>query len=199
MRSFSEPYVIEMLPRDVPAVKNKTTKPADHQEAPGQAGAGTATPDRRGLRKEHARDRLASSEVAVRLLGSGGLRLLAWTALLGLVLSLAFAAEALASRRPTSIERKAITSVAARVPHAGGGRVHVSGIRVSTVGPWALAELTIDVDGYPDTAVDILHKVHGKWRNASFGSDPDVCVMPRTDRQNLGFGASEQCGKQGRT
>jgi hypothetical protein len=129
----------------------------------------------------------------VRLFGSGGLRLLVWIALVGLLLSLAFAAEAFGWRRPTSIERKAITSVAARVPHAGGSRVHVSRIRVSTVGPWASAGLTIDVDGYPDTAVDILHKVHGKWRNASTGTSGEWCVMPRRDQRNLGFPSSYPC------
>jgi hypothetical protein len=60
-----------------------------------------------------------------------------------------FVAAAFGWRRPTNSERKAITSVAARVPHAGGSRVRVRGIRVSIVGPWASAGLTIDVDGYP--------------------------------------------------
>jgi len=128
--------------------------------------------------------------------GSGGLRRLAWSAVLSFVLSLAFVAGAFGWRRPTNSERKAITSVAAHVPHAGGSRVHVSGIRVSTVGPWASAGLTIDVDGYPDTATDILHKVHGTWRNASSGTAGEWCVMPRRDRRNLGFPSSYQCGKQ---
>ena len=127
---------------------------------------------------------------------SGGLRRLAWSALLGLVLSLAFVAVALGWRRPTNSERKAISSVAARVPHAGGSRLRVSGIRVSTVGPWASAGLTIVVDGYSDTATDVLHKVHGRWRNASWGTSAEWCVMPRRDQRNLGFPASYPCGKQ---
>ena len=185
-----------MLPQHAPAVTNNTTRLADDEEPLRQAGARTPTPDRRRLRNEHARSRLAISDAAMRLFGSGGLRRLVWTALVGLLLSLAFVAEAFGWRRPTSIEREAITAVAARVPHAGGSRVRVSGIRVSTVGPWASAGLTIDVDGYPDTAVDILHKVHGKWRNASWGTSGEWCVMPRRDQRNLGFPSSYPCGKQ---
>jgi hypothetical protein len=170
--------------------------PADQEEPLRQAGVRPQTAPRRGPRREHPRSGLGVSVAGVRVFGSGGLRLLVWTALVGLLLSLAFAAEAFGSRRPTNSECKAITSVAARVPHAGGSRVHVSGIRVSTVGPWASAGLTVDVDGYPDTATDILHKVHGKWRNASWGTSAEWCVMPRRDQRNLGFPSSYPCGKQ---
>lgn len=124
-------------------------------------------------------------------------RLVVWAALVVLALSLAFTAEAFGWRQPTRGEREAITSVAARVPHAGGSRVRVSRIRVSTVGPWASASLTIEVDGYPDDAVDILHKVHGKWRNASWGTSGEWCVMPRRDQRNLDFDTSYPCGQSG--
>lgn len=192
----TEPYVIEMLSQRALSVRHNARRSAEREESLRQAGARTPTPDRRRLRQEHARGRLAVSEAAARLFGPGGLRLVVWTAMVGLLLSLVFVADAFGWRRPTRIERKAITSVAARVPHAGGSRVHVSGIRVSTVGPWASARLTIDVDGYPDTAVDVLHKVHGTWRNASSGTSGEWCVMPRWDQRNLGFPSSYPCGKQ---
>jgi|ERR1019366_7367502 hypothetical protein len=138
----------------------------------------------------------AICDARARRCGSGGLRRLAWSALLSLVLSLAFVAAAFGWRRPTNSERKAITSVAADVPHAGGSRVHVNSIRVSTVGPWASATLRIYVDAQPDFATDILHRVHGKWRNASSGTSAEWCVMPRRDQRNLGFPSSYPCGKQ---
>jgi hypothetical protein len=99
------------------------------------------------------------------------------------VLCLTVTASAMAWRRPTGGERKAIThaAISAAAPHK---KVHVSKIRLSTVGPWASAGVTI----YPlGLSTDILHKVHGKWILASNGTAGEWCVMPRKDQQNLGF------------
>jgi hypothetical protein len=114
------------------------------------------------------------------------------TALAGM-LCLTLSASALAWRRPTKSERRAITRVAAHAPHTGGSRVTVGNIRISTVGPWASAEVTIYVPS-PDNATDILHRVHGRWTNASVGTSGEQCVMPRADQQNLGFGDANPCG-----
>ena len=109
------------------------------------------------------------------------------------VLCLALTASAMAWRHPTRSERMAITRAASRTPHAGHSKVQVSGIRVSTVGPWASAELTIYVANSPDYATDILHKVHGKWISDGAGTSGEWCVMPRADVQNLGFPVSYRC------
>ncbi len=98
-------------------------------------------------------------------------------------------ASALASRAPTAAERRAITKVASHTPNAAPGKkVQVSRIRISTVGPWARATITIYFGNAPDTATDILHKVHGTWVNAGAGTAGEECVMPLKDRRNLGFG-----------
>ena len=110
-----------------------------------------------------------------------------------LVLCLSLTAAATASRKPTASERKAITAAARRAPHAGTGKVSVSRIRVSTVGPWASATLTLNVMGIDDNATDILHKVHGKWRSVSVGTAGEECVMPLKDRKNLGFQPGGLC------
>jgi hypothetical protein len=106
---------------------------------------------------------------------------------------LSMAAPALAWRPSSHTERLAISRAARLTPHAGNSTVKVSGIRVSTVGPWASAGLTIEIDNYPDYATDILHKVHGKWINVGAGTAGEWCVMPRKDIRNLGFSLSYQC------
>ena len=107
-----------------------------------------------------------------------------------IVLYLTFAASAMAWRPPTQSQRQAITRAAmsTATPHK---KVHVSNIRVSTVGPWASAGVTI----YPlGLSTDILHKVHRKWILASNGTAGEWCVMPRKDQRNLGFPAGALCG-----
>lgn len=108
------------------------------------------------------------------------------------VLSLLFAASAGAWRRPTGKERRAITRVARETPHAGSSKVYVSHIRISTVGPWASAEVKIFIQHSPDVAFDVLHKVRGSWRltKHSPGTAGEWCGigMPRKDMRNLGFG-----------
>jgi hypothetical protein len=111
------------------------------------------------------------------------------------VLSLVLAAVAMAWRRPTRAEKVAIARVAMMAPHAGRSAVHVSDIRVATVGPWASATVTIYFGKLADSAVDILHKVAGKWRNASLGTAGEWCVMPTADQRNLGFPTSYPCRK----
>jgi hypothetical protein len=101
---------------------------------------------------------------------------------------LTFTASAMAWRQPTASERQAITRAASRTPTAAPHpKVHVSNIRVSTVGPWASARITIYIGGGPDIATDILHKVRGKWINAGAGTAGEECVMPLKDRRNLGL------------
>ncbi|HEY3758821.1 MAG TPA: hypothetical protein VGL37_03620 [Solirubrobacteraceae bacterium] len=109
------------------------------------------------------------------------------------VLCLVLVASALAWRAPTRSEQQAITRVAERAPHAKRAHVHVSDIRVSTVGPWADATVTLYFGNAPDNATDILHRVHGKWINASLGTAGEWCVMPTKDQRNLGFSAGYPC------
>lgn len=103
-------------------------------------------------------------------------------------LCLTLTASAMAWRQPTRDERQAIAQAASRTPHTPADKkVHVSRIHVSTVGPWASAGITIYFGNTPDTAIDILHKVHGKWINVTAGTSGEECVMPSADRLNLGF------------
>ena len=51
--------------------------------------------------------------------------------------------------------------------------------------PWAT--ITLVVGGVGDAATDILHRVHGRWTNASVGTAGEECVMPPVDRRNLGL------------
>jgi len=111
------------------------------------------------------------------------------------VLCLTVTASAMAWRHPTGSERQAITNAASRTPHAGHSKVHVSRIRVSTVGPWASTTVAVYFGNVPDFATDILHKVHGKWINDGAGTSGEWCVMPRKDQRNLGFPAGALCGK----
>lgn len=126
--------------------------------------------------------------------GSSGVRSIcvALVALVALML-LAIACSAMAWQHPTAAERVAIKRVAKQAPHAGNERVHVSMIRVSSVGPWASAQVTIYFGHAPDNAVDILHQIHGKWTNASVGTAGEWCVMPPKDRRNLGFSSAYKC------
>jgi hypothetical protein len=110
------------------------------------------------------------------------------------VLFLSLTATAMAWRHPNPSERRAIAGVASRSAHAGHSKVSVSEIRVSTVGPWASATVTIYFGNSPDSATDILHKAHGKWVNASIGTAGEWCVMPIKDQRNLGFPSSYPCG-----
>lgn len=101
-------------------------------------------------------------------------------------------ASAMAWRVPTPTEKEAIARVATR--HAGNSTVHLSRVRVSTVGPWASATAAIYVGtAPPNYATYIFHKVHGRWTNAGAGTSGEWCVMPRQDQKNLGFPASCPC------
>jgi hypothetical protein len=114
-------------------------------------------------------------------------------ALLGVsALGLLFVARASAWRKPTPSERSAIVGVAKRTPHAGNSPIHVSNIRVSTVGPWASANITVYVGSnhVPDGAFEILRKQHGRWvlTKHSPGTAAVSCGigMPLKDQRNLG-------------
>jgi hypothetical protein len=122
-------------------------------------------------------------------------RKLAWgaLALASLVFLIVLVAPAGAWRRPSFSERRAVATAASRVSHAGGSNMHVSEIRLSTVGPWASATVTIYFGKLPDSAVDILHRVRGVWKNVGLGTAGEWCVMPPGDQRNLGFPSSYQC------
>jgi hypothetical protein len=111
--------------------------------------------------------------------------------LTAVVLCLTLASSAMAWRDPSQTERQAITHAAERTA-APNKKVDVSNIRVSSVGPWASAEVTI----YPlGSSTDILHNVRGRWTLASNGTSEEWCVMPRKDQRNLGFGVGSLCGR----
>jgi hypothetical protein len=104
--------------------------------------------------------------------------------------ALTVAASATASRAPTPGERAAIARAARGTPHAAGtGPVQVSDIRVSTVGPWATAQITVHVGHEPDSALDILRYLSGQWRltKRSPGTAAVSCGigMPLKDQRNL--------------
>jgi hypothetical protein len=125
--------------------------------------------------------------VASRTLASGALVLAALACLIVLV------TPAGAWRRPSFNERRAVATAASRVSHAGSSSVRVSDIRLSTIGPWASATVTIYFGTLPDNAVDILHRVRGVWKNVGLGTAGEWCVMPAGDQRNLGFPASYSC------
>lgn len=110
-----------------------------------------------------------------------------------IALCVVLSAPAVASRRPTQWERQAITRVGERTPHAGNSRVYVRNIRVSTIGPWASATLTIYFGEEPDNAIGIFHYKRGRWTIGSVGTSGEWCVMPAKDQRNLGFPASYPC------
>jgi hypothetical protein len=102
-------------------------------------------------------------------------------------------APALAWRRPNHTERAAIVAAARNTSHAGNSTVRVGEVRLSTVGPWAAATVTIFFDGEPDNATDILRKAHGRWKNVTVGTAGEWCAMPVADQRNLGFSAGYPC------
>ena len=111
---------------------------------------------------------------------------------LAVIASLLFASSSMAWRPPVGREARAITQAAKKTRTAYPNKtVHVSGIRVSTVGPWASATITIYIRRSPNSATDILHKVGRRWVNVDAGTSEEQCVMPVKDQRNLGF--SEGC------
>ena len=97
---------------------------------------------------------------------------------------------AAAGRPPTPSERLAITQ-AARRGLTDPSKLVVSDIRVSTVGPWAKAEIEIN----DNSGTDIFHEVSGQWIDAGGGTAGEWCVMPPEDQTNLGFQAGLLCAK----
>lgn len=111
---------------------------------------------------------------------------------LAVVALLLLASSSMAWRPPVRGEARAITRAARETPTAYPNKtVHVSRIRVSTVGPWAAATITIYIRHSPDSATDILQKVGGRWVSVGAGTSEEQCVMPVKDQRNLGF--SEGC------
>ena len=133
--------------------------------------------------------RRASGRTTRGALGGGRRRAGATAVVVVMVLCLTLTASAAAWRHPSATERRAIVRVGKRTPTAAPHTaVRVSFIRISTVGPWAAATVTITVANAPDTATLILHKLRGRWTNANVGTSGEECVMPLKDRRNLGFG-----------
>jgi hypothetical protein len=122
-------------------------------------------------------------------------RSLAWVVVpIVIALCLAVTAPAMAWRHPTPSGRSALIQAVLR--DAGSHKsIHVSQIRVSTVGPWASATVTFDVANSPGPSTVILHMVQGEWIVASHGTAGEWCVMPRKDQRNLGFPVGGVCGK----
>jgi len=77
----------------------------------------------------------------VRTMVGGG------TALAIVVIALAHASDALASRSPTARERSGITQTAVTTEGSPTQTVRVSAIRLSSVGPWATATVGIYLHG----------------------------------------------------
>jgi hypothetical protein len=93
-------------------------------------------------------------------------------------------------RRPIPSEKRAITRLAKRTPHAGTPtkKIHVSDIRVSTVGPWALASIALYFNQRPLLAYAFLHKIGHRW-HLSRGSGAGVSCgthMPDPVKEDLG-------------
>jgi hypothetical protein len=94
-------------------------------------------------------------------------------------------AAALAWRPPSAAETRAITKAAELTPHAGKSKVHVGQIHVSTAGPWASAGVAIYIDGYPDDAIAVLERTHGRWVEKGVGTSGEGCGMPKADQRSL--------------
>ena len=104
----------------------------------------------------------------------------------GLLIALAILpAVALAWRSPSAAEKRAITKAAELTPHAGKSKVRVGRIHVSTAGPWASAGVAIYIDGYPDDAIAVLERTHGRWVERSVGTSGEGCGMPKADQRSL--------------
>lgn len=109
-----------------------------------------------------------------------------------MLLYLALPTVAMAWRPPSKTERAAIVRAAQGSPRAVPEKpVHVSDIRVSTVGPWAAATVTLYFGNEPDSALDVLREVHGKWTLTAHspGTSMVQCGigMPHRDQRNLGL------------
>jgi hypothetical protein len=99
----------------------------------------------------------------------------------------------MAWRGPSRGERHAIVSAAQDAQRAEPTKpVHVSDIRISTVGPWASAAFTLYFGNEGDSALAMLRKVRGRWviTAHSPGTEGVQCGigMPHKDQRNLGLG-----------
>lgn len=106
-----------------------------------------------------------------------------------LLVGVVFASPAGAWRRPTASEKRAITRQAKHTPHHGSPKkkIHVSDIRVSTVGPWAIATIALYFNHRPLTAYAFLHKIGHRW-HLSRGSGTGVSCntgMPERVQEDL--------------
>lgn len=101
-----------------------------------------------------------------------------------------FPAPAGAWRRPTPREKRVLTRLAKRTPHAGSPKkkIHVSDIKVSTVGPWAIATISAFYNHRPLAAYAFFHKYGHRW-HLSRGSGAGVSCgtrMPDPVKTDLG-------------
>jgi hypothetical protein len=94
---------------------------------------------------------------------------------------------------PTQSERNQITRAAQSADGSDQQTVRVSGIRVSTVGPWATAAVAIYRRGsarVEQAEQDTFYKDHGSWIDTASASAPNI-AMPSADEKNLGLASSE--------
>lgn len=103
-----------------------------------------------------------------------------WAVVACCALSYALPSTALASRPPHGNERKAITRAAIATGGGGGGRfllVRVTGIRISTSGPWAKAIVTIFQRKFPRhpemSSEENFYRYDGRWLDTNNASTPE--------------------------
>lgn len=121
---------------------------------------------------------------AVRTIVGGG------TATAIMVVALAHASDALASRTPTARERSGITQTAVMTEGSPTQTVRVSAIRVSSVGPWATATVGIYLHGQLEQEMaEKFYESHGDWIDLASANAPAV-AMPLSVEQDLGLAAT---------
>jgi len=118
------------------------------------------------------------------------------TTLAGVILLLILPGVAMAWRSPTPRERSAIALAAKSADGSHDESVHVRDIRVSGVGPWAAAVVTIYHRGtsrVEQAEQDTFYKAHGSWVDTASAGTPDL-EMPLADERDLGLADSSGSG-----
>ena len=121
---------------------------------------------------------------AVRTMVGGG------TATVIVVVALAHASDALASRTPTARERSGIAQTAVMTKGSPTQTVRVSVISVSSVGPWATATVGVYLHGQlePEMAEKFCES-HDHWIDLANADAPNV-TMPRGVEEELGLAST---------
>lgn len=109
-----------------------------------------------------------------------------WT-LVAAFVALALPPAALGWRGPSRSERGAVVRAARRADADRSQRIRVHDIRISTVGPWATADVELYRRGssrVEQAEVDIFDRVHGAWLDDASSNAP-ATSMPPEDERNL--------------